>query len=190
MNDYTAEGLLKPGVYTFPNGISNISRFAKPNDKQVNSAYGLATLSYKNKVFLDLTARNDWSSTLRKENRSYFYPSAASSFILSDIFGLTSDKFNYWKLRASWSRVGNDTNPYNLIKYYNNSDFAGSVEIPSMYPNPDLRPNMITTIEAGMEFSILKNRMNYTHHGLSKQFQGSDHQHPDLVGNRLQQQSN
>lgn len=162
MNDYLAEGLLKPGLYTMPNGISTIVKFAKPNDKQVNSTYALATLGYKNLAFLDLTARNDWSSTLPQENRSYFYPSVATSFIVSDIFGLTSDKFNYWKLRASWSKVGNDTDPYMLIKYYNNSDFTGSVESPSLYPNPGLRPNMITNIEAGMDFSILKNRINYT----------------------------
>ncbi|MCX8534280.1 SusC/RagA family TonB-linked outer membrane protein [Chryseobacterium luquanense] len=162
MNDYLAEGLLKPGVYTMPNAISTIIKFAKPNDKQVNSTYALATLGYQNKMFLDLTARNDWSSTLPKENRSYFYPSVGTSFILSDIFKLTSDKFNYWKLRASWSKVGNDTDPYLLIKYYNNSDFNGSVESPSLYPNPNLRPNMITNMEAGMDISILKNRINYT----------------------------
>ncbi|MCS3868640.1 TonB-linked SusC/RagA family outer membrane protein [Chryseobacterium ginsenosidimutans] len=162
MNDYLADGLLKPGIYTMPNGISNIIKFARPNDKQVNSAYGLANVSYQNKIFLDFTARNDWSSTLPKENRSYFYPSVSSSFVLSDIFNLTSDKFNYWKLRASWSKVGNDTNPYQLIKYYNNSDFAGSVESPATFPNPNLRPNMITNIEAGMDFTILKNRITYT----------------------------
>ncbi len=162
MNDQIAEGLLRPGVYSLPNAISNISRFAKPNDRQVNSTYALSTISYKNKIFLDLTARNDWSSSLPVENRSYFYPSAATSFILSDIFSLASDRFNFWKFRASWSRVGNDSDPYQLVKYYNNSDFAGSVESPSLYPNPDLRPNMITSIEAGMDFSILKNRLSYT----------------------------
>lgn len=161
LNDYVAEGLLTPGVYTLPNGISVISRFAKPNDKQVNSAYALINLGYQNKIFLDITARNDWSSTLPKHNRSYFYPSAGTSFILSDIFNITSDRFNYWKLRGSWSKVGNDTTPYNLVKYYANSDFNGSVEIPSLYPNPDLRPNMITTVEAGMDFSFLKNRIAY-----------------------------
>lgn len=162
MNDYLADGLLKPGLYTMPNGISSIIKFATPSDKQVNSTYGLATLGYKNLAFLDVTARNDWSSTLPKANRSYFYPSVATSFIISDIFKISSNQFNYWKLRASWSQVGNDTNPYQLIKYYNNSDFAGSVQSPSLYPNPNLRPNMITNIEAGMDFTILKNRINYT----------------------------
>ncbi|MCW3161396.1 SusC/RagA family TonB-linked outer membrane protein [Chryseobacterium oryctis] len=161
MYDYLADGLLKPGIYTLPNGISNITKFAKPGDKQVNSTYGLMTLGYQNKMFLDVTARNDWSSTLPKSNRSYFYPSASVSFILSDIFKLTSNKFNYWKLRGSWSKVGNDTNPYKLIKYYNNSDFSGSVEAPSLYPNPNLRPEMLTNIEAGMDFSFLKNRVTY-----------------------------
>ncbi|RKS97431.1 SusC/RagA family TonB-linked outer membrane protein [Chryseobacterium defluvii] len=161
MYDYMADGLLKPGIYTLPNGIGNITKFATPSDKQVNSTYGLVTLAYQNKIFLDLTARNDWSSTLPKDNRSYFYPSAGMSFILSDIFKMTSSQFNYWKLRASWSKVGNDTNPYKLIKYYNNSVFSGSVEAPSLYPNPNLRPEMLTNIEAGMDFSFLKNRISY-----------------------------
>lgn len=162
MNDYIGEGLLKPGLYTMQNAIAVNSRYAKPSDKQINSTYALATLGYKNLAFLDVTARNDWSSTLPKKSRSYFYPSVSTSFILSDIFKLTNDQFNYWKLRAAWSKVGNDTDPYKLIKYYNNSDFQGSVESPAMYHNPDLKPNMITNIEAGMDFGILKNRINYT----------------------------
>ncbi|MDR6516604.1 SusC/RagA family TonB-linked outer membrane protein [Chryseobacterium camelliae] len=162
MGDYIADGLLRPGVYTLPNGIANINKIAAPGDRQVNSTYGLVNISYKNKVFLDLTARNDWSSTLPKENRSYFYPSAATSVILSDIFNLSSNNFNYWKLRASWSRVGNDTNPYMLLKYYNNSNFNGSVESPSLYPNPNLKPEMLTNMEAGMDFSIIKNRISYS----------------------------
>ncbi|PJJ62930.1 SusC/RagA family TonB-linked outer membrane protein [Chryseobacterium geocarposphaerae] len=162
MFDYTGEGLLKPGFYAMPNAISVISKYAAPNDKQINSTYGLVNLSYKNLVFLDLTARNDWSSTLPSAFRSYFYPSAATSVILSDIFKLSSNNLNLWKLRASWSKVGNDTDPYMLIKYFKNSDFTGSVESPSMYPNPDLKPEMLTNIEGGMDFSILKNRLNYS----------------------------
>lgn len=162
MFDYIGEGLLKPGFYSLPNAISVNAKYATPNDKQVNSTYGLVNLSYKNQIFLDLTARNDWSSTLPKENRSYFYPSAATSIVLSDIFKLTSTNLNLWKLRASWSRVGNDTSPYLLIKYYNNSAFSGSVESPSLFPNPNLKPEMLTNIEGGMDFSFLKNRVNYS----------------------------
>lgn len=160
--DYFALGLKKAGVYNLTNAVTQRFDIPTPFDKQVNSAYGLATFSYQDKIFLDVTARNDWSSTLPKANRSYFYPSAASSFILSDIFNLKSNKFNYWKLRASWSKVGNDTNPYQLQNYYNPSlSFPGSVELSSKFLNPNLRPEMITNVEAGMDFSLFNNRLNY-----------------------------
>lgn len=162
MNDYRANGLLKPGIYLMTNAISRDFRIASPNDKQINSSYGLASLSYKNKIFLDVTARNDWSSTLPRAYRSYFYPSASASFILSDLLDIKSNTLGYWKLRTAWSRVGNDTNPYSLLRYFNNSEFSGSVETPSTYPNPNLKPEMLTNIEAGMDLGLFKNRVNYS----------------------------
>ena len=162
MNDYRANGLLKPGIYLMTNAISRDFRIASPNDKQINSSYGLASLSYKNKIFLDVTARNDWSSTLPRAYRSYFYPSASASFILSDLLDIKSNTLGYWKLRTAWSRVGNDTDPYSLLRYFNNSEFSGSVETPSTYPNPNLKPEMLTNIEAGMDLGLFKNRVNYS----------------------------
>lgn len=162
MNDYRAEGLKNPDEYILTNAISLITKLPSPADKQVNSLYGLMNFGWDNKVFLDLTARNDWSSTLSKSNRSYFYPSVSSSFILSDIFNLRSNTFNYWKLRASWAMVGNDTAPYQLEKYYAVSDFSGSVEVSSKYPNPDLKPEENTNIEGGMDFTFLNKRLNYS----------------------------
>lgn len=160
MNDYWANGLQLLGVYTMPNAISAQFSYAKPSDKQLNSVYGLVSFAYQNKYFLDFTARNDWSSALPKAYRSYFYPSVSTSLILSDIFNIQSDALSLWKVRASWSKVGNDTDPYKLVKYYKNSDFTGSVEVPSTYANPDLKPEMLTTLEAGMDISFLKNRIN------------------------------
>lgn len=159
--DYFAIGLKNPGVYSLTNAVAQDFKIPKPYDRYVNSLYALLTLNYKEKIFLDFTARNDWSSTLPKANRSYFYPSVASSFILSDIFGLKSNKLNMWKLRASWSRIGNDTAPYQLENYYSVSSFPGSVELPSLYANPNLRPEMITNIEGGMDFSLFKNRLTF-----------------------------
>ncbi|MCQ9637526.1 SusC/RagA family TonB-linked outer membrane protein [Chryseobacterium sp. WG23] len=161
MNDYRANGLNKAGLYQLSNATSLENRLPKPNDNQVNSLYALANFSYKDMIFLDVTARNDWSSTLPDQNRSYFYPSLSSSFILSDIFKLKSDNLNFWKLRLSWSKVGNDTYNYMLEKYYENSVFTGSVESPLLYPNPNLRPEMITNVEGGMDFTILKNRLTF-----------------------------
>ena len=161
MNDYRANGLNKVGLYQLSNGIQVEYKLPKPNDKQVNSVYALANLSYKDMIFLDVTARNDWSSTLPSQNRSYFYPSVASSFVLSDIFKIKSDNLNFWKLRLSWSQVGNDTYTYMLDKYYENSSFVGSVESPLLFQNPNLRPEMITNIEGGMDFTVLKNRLTF-----------------------------
>ncbi|MDM1552949.1 SusC/RagA family TonB-linked outer membrane protein [Chryseobacterium indologenes] len=161
MNDYRGNGLNKPGLYQLSNATQVEYKLPKPNDNQVNSVYALANFSYKDMIFLDVTARNDWSSTLPAHNRSYFYPSVSSSFILSDIFKLKSDQLNFWKLRLSWSKVGNDTYTYMLDKYYENSGFVGSVESPLLYPNPNLKPEMITNIEGGMDFTLLKNRLTF-----------------------------
>jgi len=161
MNDYRAEGLKVAGDYSLNNAISLITRVPKPNDQQTNSVYGLLSLGYDNLIFVDVTGRNDWSSTLAKQYRSFFYPSVSTSFILSDIFKLSSSNFNYWKLRASWAKVGIAGLPYQLDKYYGISDFTGSVDVPGVYPNPLLKPEENTNIEAGMDFSILKNRLSY-----------------------------
>ncbi|UOU98449.1 SusC/RagA family TonB-linked outer membrane protein [Chryseobacterium daecheongense] len=161
MNDYRAEGLKVAGDYSLNNAISLITKVPRPNDYQTNSVYGLVSMSYDNLAFVDITGRNDWSSTLPKENRSFFYPSISSSFILSDIFKLSSSTFNYWKLRASWAKVGIAGLNYQLDKYYSISDFPGSVETPGTYPNPNLKPEDNTNIEAGMDFSFLKNRLSY-----------------------------
>lgn len=161
LNDYIATGLKVPDLYQLTNAISLNSRIAQPKDKETNSLYGLATFSYDNLWFVDVTARNDWSSTLPEENRSYFYPSVSTSVILSDILKIESNKFNFWKLRASWSQVGNDTDPYSLVQFYNASNFTGSAEIFSNYQNPNLKPEMNSNIEAGMDFAFFKNRLTY-----------------------------
>jgi len=162
MYDYRAEGLKVPGDYSLSNAIYLNTRLPKPYDERVNSAYGLLSLGFDQKVFIDVTGRNDWSSTLIKSNRSFFYPSVSSSFILSDIFGLTSGNFNFWKLRASWAKVGIDGSPYQLDKYYTIGDFPGSVVKPNTYPNPNLKPENNTNIEMGMDFGLFNNRVNYS----------------------------
>lgn len=161
MTDFRAEGLKVVGDYSLNNAIALITKVPKPNDQQMNSVYGLVSANYDNLIFLDVTARNDWSSTLNKDNRSFFYPSVSSSFILSDIFKLSSSNFNYWKLRASWAQVGLGGSPYQIDKYYTPSDFVGSVLTPSTYVTPNIRPQENTNIEAGMDLSALKNRLSY-----------------------------
>jgi hypothetical protein len=90
---------------------------------------------------------------LCQKQTGYFYPSVTTSFILSDALKLKSTTFNYWKLRGSRSQVGNDTEPYNLYQYYNSSAFTGA-ETNNVLLNANLKPEMNTNIEAGMDFGF------------------------------------
>lgn len=160
LNDYQAIGLKTAGEYSLTNALNIPVKYPAPRDKHVDSVYGLLTLGYDNKIFVDITGRNDWSSTLPKQNRSFFYPSVSTSFILSDIFNLKSNNLNLWKLRASWAKVGIDSDPYLLDNYYTASNITGSVVGPTTFNNPSLKPEKNTNIEAGMDFSLFKNRLN------------------------------
>jgi hypothetical protein len=160
MTDYQAIGLKTAGEYSLTNALSIPVKYPAPRDKHVDSVYGLLTLGYDNKIFVDITGRNDWSSTLPKQNRSFFYPSVSTSFILSDLFNLKSNNLNLWKLRASWAKVGIDSDPYLLDNYYTASNITGSVVAPTTFNNPGLKPEKNTNIEAGMDFSFFKNRLN------------------------------
>ena len=152
------DGLVIPGVYKLSNGISNPMMTTGHANKRVNSLYGLATFSYQDKVFVDVTGRNDWSSTLPVQNNSFFYPSISSSFILSDIFALPR-QVSYAKLRLSAAKVGNDTRPYRTRKYYGQSDFAGSGSVPTTLHNVDFKPELTTSYEAGLEYRLFQGRL-------------------------------
>ena len=151
-------GLIIPGEFKLSNGISTPVLTVNNTNKTVNSVYGLAALSYKEKVFLDVTARNDWSSTLPQQNFSFFYPSVNTSFILTDIFNLPK-KISFAKLRLSVSQVGNDTEPYLTSKYYGQSEFSGSASTPTTLFNIDFRPEITTSYEGGFSFSLFDGRL-------------------------------
>lgn len=160
MTDFQAIGLKIAGEYSLTNALSIPLKYPRPNDEQVSSAYGLLTLGYDNKFFLDITGRNDWSSTLPASNRSFFYPSVSTSIILSDIFKFKKNNLlHHWKLRGSWAMVGIDGSPYQLNNYFGASEIPGSVLSPNIFNNPDLNPEKNTNIETGMDFGFLKNRI-------------------------------
>jgi TonB-linked SusC/RagA family outer membrane protein len=124
---------------------------------EVQSVYGLAEFSYKNALFLNLTARNDWSSTLPEANRSYFYPSAGVTAVVSDLFEFGSG-FSYLKLRANWAEVGNDTSPFQLSR---RADISfGTLQVNPTNPNPDLRPETTESTELGFDARFLDNRIS------------------------------
>lgn len=151
-------GLIIPGEFKLSNGISNPVLSVNNSNKSVNSVYGLASLSYKEKVYIDVTGRNDWNSTLPQQNFSFFYPSVSTSFILTDIFRLPK-KISFAKLRLSASQVGGDTEPYSTLKYYGQSEFSGSATTPTILYNIDFRPEMTTSYEGGFTFSLFNGRL-------------------------------
>ena len=157
--DAYVDGLVIPGVFKLTNGSGLPIHTAVDINKVVNSVYGIASLGYKNKYFIDVTGRNDWSSTLPVQNNSFFYPSVNTSFILSDIFTLPR-LLSFAKLRLSAAQVGNDTEPYRTKKYYGTSEFASSGSVPTTLPNANFKPEISTSYEAGLDVRILKNRVS------------------------------
>ncbi|MGG7660900.1 SusC/RagA family TonB-linked outer membrane protein [Dyadobacter sp. BHUBP1] len=130
--------------------------------KSVNSLYASANLGFRNYLFVDLTARNDWSSSLPSDNRSYFYPSAAVSAIITDIFDVKSAVLSFAKLRAGWARVGNDTDPYRLASTYKYENPWGST--PSLSENnallnANLKPELTSSYEIGTDIRLWQNRI-------------------------------
>ncbi|WP_219856008.1 SusC/RagA family TonB-linked outer membrane protein [Pontibacter mangrovi] len=152
------EGLNVAGTYTLSNGINPIMTNNRRYNREVESVYGLASLSYLDKIFVDVTARNDWSSALPVKNNSFFYPSISTSFILSDLFTLPR-QVSYAKLRLSVAEVGSDSNPYLTRKYYNSSYFPGSASIPTTRFNPDFMPENTRSYEAGLEYQLFGGRL-------------------------------
>ncbi|HEY0898947.1 MAG TPA: SusC/RagA family TonB-linked outer membrane protein, partial [Sphingobacteriaceae bacterium] len=121
----SVEGLVIPGVFKLANGLNNPVIASNYRNKVVNSLYALTSLAFKDRIFVDITGRNDWSSTLPVANNSFFYPSISSSFILNEMFNLPR-QITFAKLRLSAAQVGNDTDPYKTSKYYGTSEFPAS----------------------------------------------------------------
>jgi len=138
-------------------------------EKEIQSLYAFANLGYKNFLFLDLTARNDWSSTLPASNRSYFYPSVSASWLITgmmDELGIdyNRDILDYGKIRASWALVGKDTEPYQLATTYGSTtDATGLITITqnTTQANANLKPEMANSFELGTEWHFFKNRLGF-----------------------------
>ena len=158
----TASALKNPGVYSLVNTAYEPLTSNNGYRRQTNSLYGMVSLSWRNAIFLDVTGRNDWSSTLPKENMSFFYPSVSGSVALNDLFdfGRRGGLINLMKVRASWAQVGNDTAPYRVSNYYQGTGFPGTVAIQSSKSNQNLRPEIVSSWEVGLELRMFKNRFN------------------------------
>jgi len=166
-SDYTSNkgvvtALVVPGVYTMENSNGVPSTTIYNTSKKVNSAYGSANANYKGWLSVDLTGRNDWSSTLPKGANSFFYPSVGGAFVFTDALGIKSNILTSGKLRASWTRVGNDTDPYQLAAVFAAGTAWGGLPtftVDNRLLNPALKPEETTGQEIGTDLGLFNDRL-------------------------------
>lgn len=151
--------------------VANVYTLTNTRETPVSSNYtsklkqyglfGSAQLGFRNYAFLNVTARNDWSSTLPPAHQSYFYPSVNAGLILTEAFHIKSDVLNYAKLRGGWSKVGSDAEPYQLGNIYTFGQVLGgnpTLTSGTTNLNPNLRSESTTSTELGLEASFFNNR--------------------------------
>ena len=164
-----ADGLIVPGTYSLDNNQNPLIYVPDTSRYRINSFYAAASFSYKNYLFLDVTARQDWNSTLatltRTDNVGFFYPSASLAFIASDYWSLPKT-VSFLKLRASLAQVGSgSTTPYRTAYNYliaaNDVYPDNAMTNPTILPNPNLKPLITTTAELGLDLKLFKNRLNF-----------------------------
>jgi hypothetical protein len=155
-----ADQLSQPGIYQISNSLDQAVADPQKTRKAINSIYGSGQVSYNEKVFVDVTGRNDWSSTLPFSNNSFFYPSVSTSFIVSELVSLPA-AISFAKLRFSWAQVGNDTRPYQTEKYYDRI-YANSFTNSNTLFNAELKPEITSSFEAGADIRLFKTALYLT----------------------------
>lgn len=161
-NNYQqAPRLAVKDVYTLNNSRDPVISTNNFSKLRVYSLFSSAQLGFRDYAFLNLTARNDWSSTLPKGNNSYFYPSVNASLVLSEALHIQSNVLSLLKVRGGWAQVGKDTDPYQLINTYPfNQPFDNNplLTVSDKFLKDDLKPEITTATEVGAEIGLFKDR--------------------------------
>ncbi len=164
-NNYRNDGiyveeLVVPGVYARSNAAVEPSLSDYRERKRVNSLFGLARVGYRDILFVDVTGRNDWSSTLPENNNSYFYPSISSSLVFSDLIDVPGLSFG--KINAGWAQVGSDAAPYQLVDPYGaDVPFGGipRLSASNTLRNANLKPEHTEGWEVGTDLVFFEDRL-------------------------------
>ena len=164
-NSEGTDDLVVPGVYNIGNSEIRPSVSSFESRKRVNSLLGSAQFGFRDFAFVEVTGRNDWSSTLPAENNSYFYPSVSASLVFTEAFPTlpTGGFLTYGKLRGGWARVGNDADPYQLRSVFTALDPFGATAryaVPNVIPNAELKPEETDAWEVGTELAFFDNRVS------------------------------
>lgn len=161
------KNMLEKDNWIFNTGYQLTNASENGHERSMYSAFGSLQLAFREYLSLDLTARNDWSSTLPKDNRSFFYPSASVSYIFSDFMRSINHPLPAWmtfaKTRLSFAQVGKDPNPYNL---YNTRSYTyeNGIRVPipqTVKKNSNLKPEIKSSFEWGLEMKFLENRLGF-----------------------------
>ncbi len=157
-------GLIVPNVFSVTN-ISNtaLNYSSRWSQRAIHSVFAFANVGWKDLLYLDIQGRNDWSSTLPSENRSYFYPSVSLSFLVNELVKL-GNNISLLKLRAGWAQVGNDTSPYNLFPVYGNSGQWGDavrLNKSGTILVPGLKPEEATSMEFGLDLNMFDDKVRF-----------------------------
>ncbi len=160
----SSAGITVPGLYNLSNvkplGLQYSNRIYR---KAIYSVYGKASIGYGDMAYLDITGRNDWSSTLPEQNNSYFYPSTSLSLLLNNMFELPGS-ISLLKLRGGWAQVGSDTDPYQLQATLHNPGSWGSaarLSTPNGLQLPGLKPEIATSTEFGGDVALFDNKLRF-----------------------------
>jgi hypothetical protein len=158
----TVPRLVVPYVYSLSNAKDTPTTTYYQSEKEIQSLYGAFSMELWGQLFVDVTGRNDWSSTLPETAQSYFYPSVNTSWIFTDFLELDPSVFTFGKIRLGWAQVGNDTDPYRTGLSYSSSTPYGdnpSFSATSVLPPLDLKNELITSTELGFDLKFFNNRL-------------------------------
>lgn len=173
LSSNTAGGLIIPGYYSLKASVDPAETSKTYNSKQTNSIYGKIGLAYKSAVFVEATGRNDWSSTLPEETRSYFYPAVSGSVVLSEFIKMPK-VIDFWKIRGSWTTTKHDMDVYAINDVYSIStdvwDNMSAAYSPTTIRNSLLSPSQTRSYELGTAIHLFGNRLrlDYTYYNTLK----------------------
>lgn len=178
----TVGGLVIPGFYDLSNSIQNAQSNGTSSQYRLFGAFANLSLGYKNMLFLDYSARNDWSSTLPAGNRGFFYQAGGFSFVPTNFFDIKNNTLNYLKIRGNIGTSGKDAPLYRLDNYFVLSplilDYGDGYQISAPFDgqagavrstrigNPNLKPELTVTYEAGVDVGLFNDRLTleYTYY--------------------------
>ena len=157
----TAEALIVPGLFTISNVSGSPGTSMGGSRIRSNSVYANLSLGFKGMLYIDASARNDWSSTIADP---FFYPSVSASWLLTETFpAMKGSVLEFLKLRGGWAQVGAATSAYQTDRYYSsvgyNINGSGQFYNPTTYPPAGLRPESVETAEVGLEARFFGNRL-------------------------------